>query len=301
MKTTSSRPSRRSVLVLGGAALAVALPGPAAASRSAARDVDEQLRGLEREHSTRLGVFAVDTRTCRTVAHRADERFPICSVAKTVAVAAVLRDSGGASLNRRIHYTEPDVTRAGYAPITGQPENLATGMTVEALCAAAIAYSDNAAMNLLLRQLGGPAAVTRFCRSIGDTTTRLDRWEPDLNSAEPGRVTDTTSPHAIARTYQRFTLGHVLDTADRDRITGWLLANTTGDKRLRAGLPAGWRAAEKTGSGAYGTTNDVGIVWPPGRAAIVLAVLSTKQDADAPADEPLLARTASVVATALSA
>jgi beta-lactamase class A len=141
-------------------------------------------------------VFALDTRTCRTVVHRADERFPSCSVAKTVAAVAVLRDldRGGEFRTRRIRYTEADVARAGYAPITGEPENLANGMTVEALCAAAIAYSDNAAMNLLLRQLGGPTAVTRFCRSIGDTTTRLDRWEPDLNSAEPRRVSDTTSP-----------------------------------------------------------------------------------------------------------
>jgi beta-lactamase class A len=297
-------PSRRSLLGLGaGTALAVAVPGSAAASRAGGRDIAGQLRVLEQEHGARLGVFAHDTGTCRTVAHRAGERFPICSVVKTVTVAAVLRDldRDGEFLATRIRYTQEDVTAAGYAPITGEPENLANGLTVEELCAAAISYSDNAAMNLLVRRLGGPPAVTRFCRSIGDAVTRLDRWEPDLNSAEPDRVTDTTTPQAIGRTYARLTLGRALDTGDRDRLTGWLLANTTGGNRLRAGLPAGWRVAEKTGTGAYGTTNDVGITWPPGRAPIVLAVLSTKPDAGAATDEALLAGAARLLAAHLTA
>ncbi|MBB5122967.1 hypothetical protein AF335_14350 [Streptomyces eurocidicus] len=76
-------------------------------------------------------------------------------------------------------------------------------MTVGELCDATIRFSDNLAGNLLLRELGGPTAITRFCRSIGDRTTRLDRWEPELNTAEPSRVTDTTSPRAIGRTYGR--------------------------------------------------------------------------------------------------
>lgn len=297
-------PSRRSLLGLGaGTALAVAVPGSAAASRAGGRDIAGQLRALEQEHGARLGVFAHDTGTCRTVSHRAGERFPICSVVKTVTVAAVLRDldRDGEFLATRIRYTQEDVTAAGYAPITGEPENLANGLTVEELCAAAISYSDNAAMNLLVRRLGGPTAVTRFCRSIGDAVTRLDRWEPDLNSAEPDRVTDTTTPQAIGRTYARLTLGRALDTGDRDRLTGWLLANTTGGSRLRAGLPAGWRVAEKTGTGAYGTTNDVGITWPPGRAPIVLAVLSTKPDAGAATDEALLAEAARLLAAHLTA
>jgi beta-lactamase class A len=297
-------PSRRSLLGLGaGAALAVAVPGSAAVSRAGGRDIAGQLRALEQEHGARLGVFAHDTGTCRTVAHRAGERFPICSVVKTVTVAAVLRDldHDGEFLATRIRYTQEDVTAAGYAPITGEPENVANGLTVEELCAVAISYSDNAAMNLLVRRLGGPTAVTRFCRSIGDAVTRLDRWEPDLNSAEPDRVTDTTTPQAIGRTYARLTLGRALDTGDRDKLTGWLLANTTGGNRLRAGLPAGWRVAEKTGTGAYGTTNDVGITWPPGRAPIVLAVLSTKPDADAATDEALLAEAARLLAAHLTA
>lgn len=264
--------------------------------------IEGQLRALEREHSARLGVFAHDTGSGRTVRYRADELFPMCSTFKTIAVAAVLRDldCDGTFLAKVIHYSEEYVTQASYAPVTDLPDNVADGMTVADLCAAAIAYSDNCAANLLLRELGGPEAVTRFCRSVGDRVTRLDRWEPELNSAEPGRVTDTTNPRALGSTYARLTLGRALDAPDRERLTGWLLANTTSTNRFRAGLPKDWTLADKTGTGERGTTNDVGITWPPGRKPIVMAVLSTKPDPAAPADEPLVAGAASLLAAALA-
>ena len=301
------RPSRRGVLAgVAATALAVvaASPEPAFAAQRAelGSDADERLRALERQHGARLGVFAYDTGTGRTVRYRTDELFPICSAFKTLAVAAVLRDldRDGRFLAERIHYTERYVTDAGYAPVTGRPENVAAGMTVADLCAAAIEYSDNGAGNLLLCELGGPQAVTRFCRSVGDLVTRLDRWEPALNSAEPWRVTDTTSPRAIARTYARLVLGDVLAADKRERLTGWLLANTTSAHRFRAGLPKGWTVADKTGTGDHGTTNDVGVTWPPGRAPIVLSVLSTKPASAAPADEPLVATAAAAVAAPLA-
>ncbi|MGW4207794.1 class A beta-lactamase [Lentzea sp. NPDC004789] len=288
---------RRSVLALGaGAALAVAVPAQAQAST-----ITGKLRELEQQHGARLGVFATDTGSGRTVLHRADELFPLCSTFKTLAAAAILRrDHDGSLLGKVIRYTQDDVTKSGYGPVTGRPENLANGMTVSALCEAAITCSDNCAANLLLKELGGPTAISRFSRSIGDPVTRLDRWEPDLNSAEPGRTTDTTSPRAIGQSYARLTLGHALNRADADQLTKWLLANRTGANRIRAGLPAAWRLGDKTGTGKYGTTNDVGIAFPPGRSPIVIAVLSTKAaDPNAPADEPLVAKTAELVAGSL--
>lgn len=249
-------------------ALAAALP--VGVARAASPGYGEKgavagLRALEREYGARLGVYARDTATGRTVVHRADEAFPMCSLFKTLAAGAVLRDldHDGTRLAKRVHYTLQDVTDAGGGSVTGRPENIAGGLTVAELCSAAIAQSDNAAGNLLLRELGGPTAITRFCRSLGDRTTRLDRWEPDLNSAEPSRVTDTTSPRAIGRTYARLALGDALDPGDRERLNRWLLSNTTSGDRLRAGLPKDWAVADKTGAGSYGTNNNVGIGWPP--------------------------------------
>jgi beta-lactamase class A len=295
---THPRPSRRTALALGAAA-ALSLGGGTAHALPATGGVTARLRELEREHTARLGVYARNMRTGRTVAYRADERFPMASVFKTLAAAAVLRDldRDGEFLARRIRYTQDYVTKSGYSPVT--QEHVSTGMTVGELCDATIRFSDNAAGNLLLKELGGPTAVTRFARSIGDGVTRLDRWEPELNSAEPWRVTDTTSPRAISLSYARLVLGDALEPRDRARLTDWLLRNTTSDDRFRKGLPADWLVADKTGGGRYGGSNDVGLTWPPDGSPIVLSVLTTQPEEDAPADNALVAETAALLAAEL--
>ncbi|GAA3371936.1 class A beta-lactamase BOR-1 [Streptomyces sannanensis] len=263
------------------------------------QETTARLRELEQQHAARIGVFARNLATNATVLHRAEERFPLCSLFKPLAAAAVLRDldRDGETLAKRIHYTSADVVEN--SEITSREDNLANGMTIAELSEAAICHSDNTAGNLMLRELGGPTAITRFCRSIQDNTTRLDRWEPTLNSAEPWRVEDTTSPRAIARSYAKLVLGDVLDPLDRGRLTEWLLNNQTSGDRFRAVL-AGWTVADKTGGGSYGTNNNVGIAWTPDGAPVVLAVLTTKHEADALPDSPLVARTAALAAEALA-
>lgn len=323
MEPSRAHRTRRTLLAAGaGAALAAGLPSSAVATSARRGDgppagdgprgparggtprpdaISRSLSELERTHSARLGVFARNMRTGRTVSHRAGELFPMCSVFKTLAVAAVLRDLDreGEFLAERIRYTAKDTEESGYSVITGRAENLADGMTVSELCDAAIRHSDNAAANLLLRELGGPAAVTRFCRSVGDGVTRLDRWEPRLNSAEPWRTEDTTDPRHIAQTYTRLVLGDALSRPDRQRLTGWLLNNTTSTERFRAGLPEDWTLADKTGAGDYGTNNDVGIAWTPDGTPVVLAVLTTRRRPDDAGDDRLVARTAELLARAL--
>ncbi|MFD5478305.1 class A beta-lactamase [Streptomyces hawaiiensis] len=294
-----SLPARRTVLTLGAAA-ALPLGGGTAHASAGTGGVTARLREIEREHTARLGVYARNMRTGRTVAYRADERFPMASVFKTLAAAAVLRDldRDGEFLARRVHYTQEYVTKSGYSPIT--EDHVATGMTVGELCDATIRFSDNTAGNLLLEELGGPTAITRFARSTGDRVTRLDRWEPELNSAEPWRVTDTTSPRAIGLTYARLVLGDVLRPRDRERLTDWLLRNTTSVEKFRKALPADWLIADKTGGGRYGGNNDVGVTWPPDGPPIVMSVLTTQPEEDAPADNPLVARTAALLAAELA-
>ncbi|MER5193197.1 class A beta-lactamase [Streptomyces sp. NPDC002755] len=289
----SPTPSRRTLLTAGAATTAVLLAaGPAAAATG---PVTARLRELEAGHGARLGVFAHNVRTGRSVRYRADERFPVCSLFKTLAVAAVLRDLPEGTLDRRVHWTAADVVEN--SPVT--QEHVADGLTIAELSAAAIQRSDNTAGNLLLRELGGPAALTRFARSVGDRVTRLDRWEPELNSAEPDRITDTTSPAAIGRTYARLVLGRALAPADRGRLTDWMLGTVTSANRFRAGLPPTWTVADKTGGGWYGANNDAGVAWTPDGTPIVLVVQLTKPDREAAYDHALIVETAGLLAEVL--
>lgn len=253
---------------------------------------------IEKASGGRLGVAALDTATGRQFGHRADERFPMCSTFKMLLVSAVLKrvDEGSERLDRVVHYTRGDLLE--YAPTTRQ--HVATGMTVAALCEAAITLSDNTAANLLLQAIGGPGGVTAFARMISDGVTRLDRNEPTLNTAIPGDPRDTSTQMWMVRDLRQIALGKVLAPGSRERLLGWMLACKTGDQRLRAGLPAGWKIADKTGSGERGMANDLAIVWPHHRAPVLIAVYLTGATVDQAHQDAAIAAVGKAVASGLA-
>ncbi|VWC06963.1 PenA family class A beta-lactamase [Burkholderia lata] len=269
-----------------------------AAATMASRDAEtfDALAALERSAGGRLGVCAIDIASGRRAEHRQNERFPFCSTFKAMLSAAVLAQSveRPALLQQRVTYTKADLVN--YSPVSGK--HVDDGMTVAALCEAAIQYSDNSAANLLMKLLGGPSAVTAYARSIGDDAFRLDRWETELNTAVPGDLRDTTTPAAMAASMRVLMLGDALPAAQRAQLVTWMRGNKVGDKRLRAGVPAGWTVADKTGTGDYGTTNDAGVVWSPSRAPIALAVYYTQARADARSKEDVIASVARIVVQA---
>lgn len=263
---------------------------------STTRQFHDRLMELEKKFDARLGVYAVDTGGGATVEHRADERFAFCSTFKGVAAAAVLHRNPLSHLETRVEYSRADLMK--HAPVTER--HVATGMTIRQLCDAAVRFSDGTAGNLLLRDLGGPAELTAFTRGLGDTVTRMDRVEPAITEATPGDLRDTTTPRAFAADYREIVLGDALTADKRDFLRDLLQRTVTGAGRIRAGLPPGWTVAGKTGTGEYGTLNDIAVVWPPGKAPIVLAIMSSKAAKDAPYDEALLAEAAKYVVETLA-
>jgi beta-lactamase class A len=257
--------SRRRFLAAGlGTGLAALCRIPHA---DAARDFTNAIAAIEGRNGGRLGLSVRSGD--RIFSYRGDERFAMCSTFKTLAAACVLArvDSGEENLARVVNYPEADLL--DYAPASKL--HVREGMTVGQLCAAAVSLSDNTAANLLLDSFGGPAALTRFLRGIGDTVTRLDRYEPKLNDVVPPDTRDTTTPAAMAATIERLLTGDAIPAASRESLAGWMIMTTTGNNRLRAGLPKGWRVGDKTGTGPRGETSDVAIAYPPGRKPVVVA------------------------------
>ncbi len=253
----------------------------------------KRFQELEKQYAVRLGVFAVDTGSRRTVSYRANERFAFASTVKSLACGVLLRQTK--DLDKLVRYTAADLVTN--SPIT--EKHVDTGMTLRALCDAAIRYSDNTAANLILEELGGPAGLQSALRKLGDGITNVNRNEPTLNEATPGDKRDTTTPRQLATSLQKFTLGRALPPARQTILNNWLVANTTGDKTIRAGVPKGWKVGDKTGTAGYGGRNDVAVLWPPNRAPIMLAVMSTKGVKDAPTDDTLLAAATTAAINAL--
>lgn len=291
LELLSHSPARRTLL-LSLAALPLARLANAA-SNDAKAAAQTRLAQLEASAGGRLGLAALDTADGRRLNYRADERFPLCSTFKLVLVAAVLARAAKqpALMERRIRYSAREL--AHYSPMT--EKQVADGMLVAELCAAAIEHSDNTAANLLLKIVGGPAALTAYARSIGDTGFRLDRIEPSLSSAIPGDVRDTTTPITMAGTLQRLTLGHALAAPQRELLSGWLHGTVTGADRIPAGVPANWKVGHKTGTGDYGTANDVAILTPPNRAPLILALYFTQPAKNAKVNGEVLAEAARIV------
>ncbi|MGW6129553.1 class A beta-lactamase [Cellulomonas sp. NPDC055163] len=325
-RTPHPGPTRRTVLLAGLAGLAVPLaactPGspdaaatttpsptgtPAASSAQGAPAVDTAavqaaLAALETESGLTLGVAAIDTGTGAVVGHRADERVLLCSTAKVLVVAAAL----ALRAERPALLGEPVPIPAGqvvdHSPVTAGHEG--GELPVAVLCDAAITQSDNTAANALMTLVGGPAGATAYVRTLGDEVTRLDRLEPELNQGAPGDERDTSTPAQVAADLRLLAVEEGLPPESRDPLVGWMRGSTTGDDRIRAGAPEGWTVGDKTGTGPNGEVHDVGVLWPPSGAPLVLAVYTSPAVAgtgSVEASAAVIARVAALVTEAFAA
>ena len=290
--------TRRSFsLMLGSVAAGTAIIHPGR-SAAAADPLTSKITEIETRLKARVGVAVFDDETGRSWQHNADARFPLNSTFKALAVAALLArvDAGAADLSRSIRFQASDILT--YSPITDKRVG-GDGMTLTELCAATLAVSDNTAANLVLDSIGGPQGFTAFMRSIGDSVTRLDRWETDLNEAKPGDPRDTTTPNAIAASLRKVVLGDVLSPAARQQLTDWMMANRVSDAMLRAGLPKSWRIADRSGAGGHGARSIIAVMWPPSRKPIIAAVYLTETTASFNARNAAIAEIGKVIRTVM--
>jgi beta-lactamase class A len=251
---------------------------------------------LEQRFAARLGVYAVDTGTGREISYNPDARFAYASTFKALAAGAVLRKNKLTGMSKVVKYSKADLEPN--SPVA--EKHVTTGMTLLALSDAAVRYSDNTAANLLFAELGGPKGLEAVLRELGDDVTRMVRDEPEMSDWDPKNPRDTSTPRAFANNLRAMVLGNALAKPERDQLTTWLKTNTTGTELIRAGVPKNWVVGDKTGTaGTYGGRNDIAVIWPPGRAPIVVAVFSNRRAPEAEPDNRLVAEAAKVVASTI--
>ena len=269
-----------------------------AASPAFAAEAPPELESYERESGGRVGVYAENPATGKKLSWRADERFVMCSTFKASLAACVLArvDRGEEQLAAMIPYGKADLL--DYAPVAKQ--KLAAGaMSVTDMCKAIVELSDNTCANLLLARIGGPATLTAFWRSLGDSTSRLDHNEPELNRPPPGNPQDTTTPAAMAGNLRRLVLGEALTPASRTLLTEWMVNCKTGANRLRGGLPASWTVGDKTGNNGKDASGDIAVVWPKPDTPILVAAYVQGGTPNASQIEAVFARIGRMVAERL--
>ena len=257
---------------------------------------DAAFAQLERDYSAKLGVYALDTETNKEVLYRSDDRFLYCSTSKALLAGIVLQQNSLEQLKQVVRYSSDDIL--SYAPVT--KEHVEQGMTLEEICIAALRFSDNTAANLLFNHIGGPTGFKSALNKLGDNITEPVRLEPHLNEVIPGDNSDTSTPRQLAIDLQAYTTGNALTEDKRKMLIEWMTGNATGKKMIRAGAPADWIVADKSGSGSYGTRNDIAIVIPPNRKPIIIAILSTHAEKEAKYNDQLIAQAAKIVFDSLA-
>jgi beta-lactamase class A len=295
-------PTRRKVLLLGAGGLLAASVGTTA-SPAAAREkppgagnvrqrLDRAMADLESEHGVKIGIAAGRPGQA-PYTYRGSDKFPMCSLFKVLAVARLLRDHAydGELWKRRILFSDNQIVENSIICAADEDRD----MSVEELSDAALRFSDNTAGNLLLELIGGPPQISAYARTLGALSTRLDRWEPDLNTALPGDPRDTSTPSDMHKLYAALLLGDGLSALGQARLREWMLRNTTTGERLGAVLPPGAELADKTGAGAYGVVNDVGVVWQKNRPPLTLSVMTKTEDPDAVNNNAVVARVGQIV------
>ena len=310
---TGSRLSLRTVVLAGALLLGVVGCSPSAPSPSGgpsttsapssapsvapAPDRSAEFQALEAEFGARVGVSAIDTESGARLSYRADERFGYASTIKALAAAVFLHEVPAAAREELVTWSAEDVEAAGYSPVTS--EHVDTGLTLSQLAEAAVRRSDNTALNLVLARIGGPSGLDAALADLGDKVIEVVNAEPTLNVIEPGSTEDTSTPAAFADDLSRLIDGSVLEPADQETLLTWMSGNATGDTLIRAGAPADWPVADKSG-GAGGIRNDVAIVRPSGREPIILSIFTTTLDPDADYDDALVAAVAKAALSAFA-
>ncbi|MFN3721088.1 MAG: class A beta-lactamase [Rhizobium rhizophilum] len=234
---------------------------------NAADTVTAVAQAVETRLGMRVGFAVIDTGGGETLTYRADERFAMASTFKALACASAL-SGGQAVLDKQTRITKADLRP--HSPVT--EKRVGTRLSTRTLCEITLRTSDNAAANAVLAAIGGPPALTTFLKGIGDGTTRLDRYEPELNQATPGDPRDTTTPKAMAETLRRLLLDGALEPAARDQLEAWMAANAVAGGLLRAELPAGWTIADRGGAGGHGTRGVIALLRPPEGPPLVVAI-----------------------------
>ncbi|NIJ19725.1 beta-lactamase class A [Sphingomonas naasensis] len=291
---------RRTFLWASGCAVAATSVAAAPRKTAPARfgpDFRNAILAVERASGGKLGLAVIDTGSGERFGLHADQRFPMCSTFKLALGAAILKqvEAKRETLARRIPVAAADIV--SNSPFS---EKRAGGSaSVGELCHATITVSDNTAANLLLRTIGGPAGFTRRLRAFGDPVTRLDRWETAMGEGAPGDMRDTTTPDAMADLARRLVLGGALAPTSRAQLIAWLKATRTGLNGIRAALPEGWQAGDKTGTGGHGTDNQVAVLWRPRGAPLVVASYFTGSTLPQGQTRPLHAQVGRAIVAAL--
>lgn len=292
------------------AAAVAILVAPAATAQTLPPGLTERVAQIAKTDTGKLGVHAVDIDTGATLSLNADDRFPMASVVKLAIAATYLDGVDKGRWTLATMHRLDEQTRVRSDGITDTLPHAGVALSGANLIDLSLTVSDNTATDMLLKAVGGPAAVTRWLAAKGIAGQRVDRtiarllidvsghttdpkqadgpalaafmpvepWKTDderwpINTAFDTDPRDSSTPRAMGDLLARLRKGELLRPASTTFLFDVLARCKTGTKRVKALLPAGTPWAHKTGT-LPGISNDVGVLTLPNGHRVALVLLS---------------------------
>ncbi|PTI80463.1 BlaZ family class A beta-lactamase [Staphylococcus succinus] len=247
---------------------------------------------LEKENSTTVGVYGINTESGEEINHHSDERFGYASTFKAIASGVLLNNYTEKELNKKIQIQQKDIV--AYSPVT--EKYVGKQMSLKALIEAAMLKSDNTANNYIIGEIGGISSFKADLQQLGDHVSDPQRLEPKLNDYEPTSTADTTTPRAAAHTLNELLTSHQMNTKNLKLLKRVMIENETGDQLIKAGVPKHYLVGDKSGQGTtYATRNDIAFIYPKkDDKPIILAVYTKKDDKEGTPDDKVIAKAAQI-------
>lgn len=255
--------------------LGIAFYGVISLSAVASSNLQDIVKQQEQQIKADIGVALLAEDGKILFNYQGERSFPLNSTHKAFTCAMILEqvDQHQLVLSQKILISPEE--RVNYSPITQHK----TELDLATLCSASVSYSDNTAANLIIKQLGGPQAISDNIKERGFRYTHLNRLEPNLNKDNLTKRLDLTTPIEAAQLLRQFVLGDWLSLHSKRQLTQWLLDDQVADELLRATLPKDWKIGDKTGAGSNGSRSIISVFWSPSGKTYVLAIYLTNTQA----------------------
>jgi beta-lactamase class A len=254
---------------------------------SYAANIYHQFLEIEKKHHLQIGVYAHDTNSHKIISYRANQKFPFQSTCKVIAAAAMFKQG---LAQKKVRVENKDLIF--WHPISGKYTN--KEVSLQTLAEGAISYSDNPATNIIINAVGGLEKMNQFAFSTGNHSFTIKHYESNLNS-DPKIDEDTSTPKDMGHSLEKILFSKFISDEHKNLLVTWMRNNTTGYKRIRAGVPLGWAVADKTGSGSYGIANDIGIAWSAACKPVVLSIFTINEEQQAKPDDRIIAEVTKLI------
>ncbi len=210
-----------------------------------------------------------------------DKKQPLLSVFKYCVALKVLKklEDEKISLDETITVRKDMIETELYSPMLKKYTTFPFRISIKELLEYSVSQSDNNACDILISYSGGTNELNNFIHNIGFNNIEIFFNEREMNLDIKKQYLNKAYPADIARLMKFIRESDFLSQDSKKFLDVIMFKTTTGEDKLKSGLPKNFIVAHKTGSssrtsdGIKIADNDAGYVISPDGTSYYIAVM----------------------------